>query len=140
MPDTLEAMSLTHYCRAHRLLGYRILDGIGCDHAAELYNGIGAEWMRPELRQKLTELLFVFGPAVFLHDLAYSLSEDRSREAFRRANRQLLANCLICLWDRVPFPTVRFFKGIAAAFAMYAACDSFGWKAWKEADETHHTY
>lgn len=132
-PDAMEAMALMGYCRAHHLRGVEILDGITCERAAELYNGIGAGWMGAELRSRLTSMLFVLEPAAFLHDLTYSLSADRSREAFDRANRDLLANCLLCTWDRVPLATVRFFRTVAAAVAMYGACRDFGWRAWEEA-------
>lgn len=86
------------------------------------YNGIGADWMMPCVRNFVTKSFQRMEPAALVHDVEF-LSSDKSYWKFTKANMRLAYNGLKsgCL-----------FTGIALAII----CQIFGWSAWKEGKET----
>ena len=99
---------------------------------ARCYNGCGPEWMPSDLRDKLTRFLELFEPAFLGHDWDFSNS-DGSEERFHAANLRLLCNCRKLADRKYGWWNWKRYRARAAAFALYEAVETFGWKAWTDA-------
>lgn len=85
------------------------------------YNGIGAEWMSPKLRNIVTKLLRHMEAEALIHDIEYLL-ESKSYWRFTVANFRLFYNGV---------KARHFFSGLMLAII----CQLFGWSAWVEGKE-----
>ena len=104
---------------------------------ARCYNGCGPEWIDnyliygDRIRDKLTRFLELFEPAFLGHDWDFSNS-DGSEERFHAANLRLLCNCRKLADRKYGWWNWKRYRARAAAFALYEAVETFGWKAWTE--------
>ena len=97
------------------------------------YNGIGADWMRAEVRAKITEWLALFEPAALIHDLRYTES-DGYRYGFNRANDEFYRNCRLLAANRYAWYNWRRYRANAVAAILYECVRSEGgWRAWQDA-------
>ena len=127
-----EAAELYGQCKMWELKGVEELKHLSLDQMAAGYNGIGADWMPEALVKKITKYFSVFEPAAFIHDMEYAYDDDRSRDAFKNANRRFLVNCLACLYKLYCLTDKRLWGGIPKAWALYRCVRDFGWKAWEQ--------
>jgi len=115
------------------LEGFDAATQLGFAGMVEAYNGIGAEWLPPEARSKVTEYLALFEPAALIHDCRYQVS-DGSRESFNRANEEFHRNCLKLAEYRYGLFNWRRYRAKAVAHVLYdIVSGQGGWKAWCEA-------
>ena len=96
-----------------------------------IYNGCGPDWLPAFVREKLTDYLDFFQPAFLEHDYSFEYS-DKTHDGFNAANKRLYNNCkkLIAVrysWWREPVSKARRYY---QAYAIYKACDKWGWSAW----------
>lgn len=124
------------YESATKLLGGDFLQEIGIDEAYRLYNGIGAEWMPPKVREAITRHWRIFEPAALIHDVQFALWKDRSLLGFRFVNCIFLCNCVRLSKDSYKWYSPRRYICIRAGRLMYSCLDDFGLRAWKYAGET----
>lgn len=96
------------------------------------FNGCGPEFLPEGVRQTLDRVTSVFAPAFMVHDVEFTLA-DGLKAAFDTANFRLLVNCAKCALDAAPWYSWRRYALIAEAWAIYRACDKFGWIAWLSA-------
>ena len=125
------------------LLGMDFVQGLDVETVRESYNGIGPEFLRPSLREKVTQHFAIFAPAAVVHDLRNEFS-DGTKSSFHAANREFLANCLKLVDVKYPPDTksrsLRLKRDLArqTAYAFYKFVDGApGWRAWLEAKERH---
>ena len=118
--------------------GLDFVSPLGYDVLREGYNGIGPEFLPPELRAKVTEFLSLFEPAALVHDLRNHFG-DGSKEGFLAANDEFRRNCLKLADMRYGMFSLRRYRARAVAQVLYdfVSADSFGWRAWLEAKERH---
>ncbi len=108
---------------------------LGFAETVRAYNGIGAEWLPADVREKVTEYLALFEPAALIHDCRYHVS-DGSRESFNQANAEFLRNCMKLAEYRYGFFNWRRYRAKAVAHVLYdCVSGQGGWKAWCEAYE-----
>ena len=103
------------------------------------YNGIGPEFLKPDVREKVSEFLHIFKPAAVGHDLRNEMS-DGTRKSFRAANDEFLRNCLkLADYYYKDKDARRHLRARAAARVLYGfvSAELFGWRAWLEAKERH---
>ena len=103
------------------------------------YNGIGPEFLKPDVREKVSEFLHIFKPAAVAHDLRNEMS-DGTRKSFRAANKEFYNNCLkLADYHYNGKDERRRRRARAAAMVLYVfvSAESFGWRAWLEAKERH---
>ena len=102
------------------------------------YNGIGPEFLKPDVREKVSEFLHIFKPAAVAHDLRNEMS-DGTRKSFRAANDEFLRNCLKLADYYYRKDERRRRRARAAARVLYGVVSAkfFGWRAWLEAKERH---
>ena len=120
------------------LEGLDFLSRFTYDQLADGYNGIGPEFLKPNVRKKVSEFLHIFKPAAVAHDLRNELS-DGTRKSFRAANDEFYRNCLRLADYHYRDDDKRRRRARAAALALYAfvSAEHFGWRAWQEAKERH---
>ena len=105
---------------------------------ARCYNGCGPEWIDNcliygvRIRDKLTRFLELFEPAFLQHDWDFSNS-DGSEDRFHAANLRLLYNCRKLADRKYGWWNWKRYRARAAAFALFEAVETFGWKAWTDA-------
>lgn len=117
----------------YHLDGMRFMLCFTVDESAAAYNGIGAEWMPADLRDKITEWLTIFEPAALIHDLRYSAS-DGTRKSFNAANMEFRDNCLKIAGAVYPWYSWRRWRARAVAKLLYKCVASDGgWTAWTDA-------
>ena len=115
-----------------KLEGLEIFATVSMEKAAQEYNGIGPEYLDPDLRDSITMRLALFEPAALIHDLRNYLS-DGARPAFEHANKEFLRNCRKCANAAYAWYSWRRWRARAVAKAMYDfVSSSFGWKAWMD--------
>ena len=112
--------------------GSQFLACLPIDVLAASYNGTGPEFLPDSTRQKLDAACRPFLPAVQIHDVDYTFS-DGSVKAFKQANTRLLRNCITCAMDAHPWTSWKRYALILEAWALYRACEKFGWIAWIQA-------
>jgi len=120
------------------LEGLDFLSQFTPDQLADGYNGIGPEFLKPRIREKVSEFLHIFKPAAVGHDLRNELS-DGSRKGFCAANEEFLRNCLRLADYHYPTDAKLRRRARAAARVLYlfVSAENFGWRAWLEAKERH---
>ena len=120
------------------LEGLDFLSQFTRDQLADGYNGIGPEFLKPDVREKVSDFLHIFKPAAVGHDLRNEMS-DGTRESFHAANDEFYRNCckLADYYYAADDPRRR--RARVAALALYAfvSAKRFGWRAWLEAKERH---
>ena len=120
------------------LEGLDFLSQFTPDQLADGYNGIGPEFLKPDVREKVSDFLHIFKPAAVGHDLRNELS-DGSRKGFCAANEEFLRNCLRLADYHYPTDAKLRRRARAAARVLYlfVSAENFGWRAWLEAKERH---
>lgn len=120
------------------LYGMDFVQGLDLETVRESYNGIGPEFLDPEVREKVSELLSIFEPAALVHDLRNEFS-DGTRKGFEYANDEFLKNCLKLADYNYCFINPRRYRARAVAKILYkfVSAEKFGWRAWLEAKERH---
>ena len=111
------------------LEGLDFLSQFTPDQLADGYNGIGPEFLKPRIREKVSEFLHIFKPAAVGHDLRNELS-DGSRKGFCAANEEFLRNCL-------RLADYHYARAAARVLYLLVSAENFGWRAWLEAKERH---
>ena len=112
--------------------GSQFLAYLPLEVLAASYNGTGPEFLPDSIRQKLDGAGRPFLPAVMIHDVDFTLS-DGSEESFKQANTRLLGNCITCALNAHPWTSWKRYALILEAWALYRACEKFGWVAWIQA-------
>lgn len=115
-----------------QLDGWELVLAVPFDSLLKFYNGTGPENLPEAIREKLDKIAKPFLPAVMVHDLDFTWS-DGTVKSFNEANKRLLKNCIICATDAAPWYSWRRYALIAEAWAIYRACQKFGWVAWLSA-------
>ncbi|MBQ3749292.1 MAG: hypothetical protein II863_17930 [Kiritimatiellae bacterium] len=135
---TSEIAELKRLAVAAGLDGLDFLAQFTDDQLADGYNGIGPEFLKPRIREKVSEFLHIFKPAALGHDLRNELS-DGTRAGFERANDEFLRNCRKLADYHYADSPRRRRRARAAALVLYGfvSARQFGWKAWLEAKERH---
>ena len=139
MTDEKEINELLEIATAANLDGLDFLSQFTEDQLADGYNGIGPEFLKPDVREKVSEFLHIFKPAAVAHDLRNEMS-DGTRKSFRAANDEFLRNCLkLADYYYKGKDARRHVRARAAARVLYAfvSAEGFGWRAWLEAKERH---
>jgi hypothetical protein len=90
------------------------------------YNGIGAEWMPPKVRNIVTAAFRHMEPETMVHDIDFIIL-PKSFWNFTKANLRLAFNA---------FKARHTLYGIALA----VICQLFGWSAWKDGKESMAFY
>ena len=121
-----------------QLDGWEFVLAVPLDSLLKSYNGTGSDNLPEAIREKLDKIAKPFHPAVMVHDLNFTWS-DGTVKAFNAANKRLLGNCIICASDAAPWYSWRRYALIAEAWAIYRACDRFGWSAWLAAYNKNQT-
>lgn len=121
------------------LEGLDFLSRFTYDQLADGYNGIGPEFLKPNVRKKVSEFLHIFKPAAVGHDLRNELS-DGTRESFYAANDEFYRNCLkLADYYYKGKDSRRWHRARAVADILYrcVCAENFGWRAWQEAKDRH---
>jgi hypothetical protein len=121
--------SITQLLALIKVKNYSVPEGFdeaSVSYLEVIYNGIGAEWMNPKVRNMLAKFLKCLEPDALIHDFEFSGS-NKSYFAFTKANLRLAYNA---------------FKGGHALAGTAAAilCQVFGWSAWMDGKETMAYY
>lgn len=105
------------------------------DVLAREYNGIGPEFLEPNLRDKVTSWFHIFEPAALIHDMRNTLS-DGERLNFEKANKEFLNNCLKIADSTYPWWRPRRYLARLVARLLYEFVQSdYGWRAWLDCYE-----
>ena len=108
------------------------------DELDAAFNGCGPEFLPDAARQTLDRVTTVFAPAFMVHDVEFTLA-DGLKVAFDAANLRLLVNCAKCALDAAPWNSLRRYALLGESWAIYRACDRFGWSAWLAAYNKNQT-
>ena len=125
--------ALEHIAKAAKLEGAEILDKYTIADLAEIYNGIGPEFLPDETRNKVTAYLSIFEAAALIHDVRYH-EGDGTRKAFNYANSEFRVNCRKLAEFHYAWYNWRRYRAYAVATMLYEAVSSeFGWIAFSQA-------
>lgn len=102
------------------------------DAVVECYNGIGPDWLPASIRNMVTEHFGYFRAGALVHDWEFQHGEDRSREAFTKANDRLESNCKKLLQKGVPWYKRWLYRNRPKMLAE--ACQLWGWGAWQDGE------
>ena len=120
------------------LQGREAVLALTLDELDAAYNGCGPEYLPSFARKALDKITAVFAPAVMVHDVDFT-NADGLKAAFDAANKRLLANCVKCALDAAPWYSRQRYILLAEAWAIYRACEKFGWSAWLAAYNPNQT-
>lgn len=120
------------------LAGKESVLGIALEDLELAYNGCGPEYLPSFARKALDKITAVFAPAFMVHDVDFT-NADGLKAAFDEANYRLLINCVKCALDAAPWYSRQRYILLAEAWAIYRACDKFGWSAWLAAYNQNQT-
>lgn len=120
------------------LQGRDIVLSLTLEQLDAAYNGCGPEYLPSFARKALDKITAVFAPAVMVHDVDFT-NADGLKAAFDAANFRLLVNCVKCALDSAPWNSRQRYILLAEAWAIYRACDKFGWSAWLAAYNQNQT-
>lgn len=120
------------------LQGRDIVLALTIEQLDNAYNGCGPEYLPSFARKALDKITAVFAPAFMVHDVDFTLA-DGLKAAFDAANFRLLINCMKCALDAAPWYSRQRYILLAEAWAIYRACDKFGWSAWLAAYNQNQT-
>ena len=131
MATEKEINELLEVAEAAGLDGLDWLRSLGITIICEGYNGIGPEFLKPEVRAMVSQYLAPFAPAAVVHDLRNHFG-DGTREKF------LMAKLAHYHYKQDP---QKLALALAAAEVLYlcVSADAFGWRAWLEASEEART-
>ena len=121
-----------------KLEGLDFLASFTYEQLSDGYNGIGPEFLKPDVREKVSDFLHIFKPAAVVHDLRNELSNG-TRDGFRAANDEFYRNCIRLAGYHYPWYSRYRYRARAAALVLYAfvSTEHFGWRAWLEAKDRH---
>ena len=108
------------------------------DELDAAFNGCGPESLPEGVRQTLDRVTTVFAPAFMVHDVEFTLA-DGLKAAFDATNLRLLVNCVKCALDAAPRNSWKRNTLLGESWAIYRACDRFGWSAWLAAYNKNQT-
>lgn len=119
---------------AAKEMGLEMRIHLPVEEVARIYNGVGPEWMREELRAKADKLSQTLLPAVMIHDVDYEYGSGTMLD-FQLANRRLEANGRKCADYRYGWynPMRYIVRHQAKVYAKL--CDLLGFPAYAEAVE-----
>ena len=120
------------------LQGRDIVLALTLEQLDTAFNGCGPEYLPSFARKALDKITAVFAPAVMVHDVDFT-NADGLKAAFDAANKRLLVNCVKCALDAAPWYSRQRYILLAEAWAIYRACDKFGWSAWLAAYNQNQT-
>jgi len=127
--------ALVHIAKAAKLEGAEILDKYTVAELAEIYNGIGPEFLPEETRNKVTAYLSIFEAAALIHDVRFHES-NKTRKAFNFANMEFRENCRILGEFNYAWYNWKRYRAYAVSTILYEAVSSdFGWIAFKSANK-----
>lgn len=139
---TIDRLNELNHLRAEvarlNLLGKESVLCIAIEDLDLAYNGCGPEYLPSFARKALDKITAVFDPAVMVHDVDFT-NADGLKAAFDAANYRLLVNCVKCALDAEPWTSWKRYTLLAEAWAIYRACDKFGWSAWLAAYKQNQT-
>lgn len=128
-----EIDELVQIAVAADLEGLDFLSTFTYDQLADGYNGIGPEFLGPELRAKATAHLALFEPAALIHDMRNDVG-DGTRYAFNYANIEFRENCEKLAKAAYPWWSWRRYRALAVSRLLYDFVSGQpGWVAWCEA-------
>lgn len=118
------------------LYGVSFMRTFNPEDIQDAFNGIGAEFLKDEIRGWLSKTLKVFLAAAMIHDLRNEMS-DGSREAFWIANDEFRRNCIKLAKIEYGIFSKKRYRALLVAQILYCFVSSevFGWKAWLDAKE-----
>ena len=105
---------------------------------AKIYNGTGPAFLPDSIRGALDKAAKTFLPAIMVHDGDFEDS-DGTFKSFKVANLRLLVNCAKCALDAAPWDSCKRYALLGESWAIYRACDRFGWSAWMAAYNKNQT-
>lgn len=117
----------------HKLPGYECLTKFSDEELADMYNGIGADWMPDWSRKAADNIWPIFLPCALIHDVRYATEKDRSRAMFYKVNDDLRKGCLYCADHHFAWWRPSRYLARRSGKILAQACDDFGFRAWKEA-------
>lgn len=129
--------ALVHIAKAAKLEGAEILDKYTVAQLAEIYNGIGPEFLPEETRNRVTAYLSIFEAAALIHDVRFQ-EGNKTRKAFNYANAEFRENCRKVAEFHYTWYNWRRYRAYAVATMLYKAVSSeFGWIAFTEASNAN---
>ena len=129
--------ALVHIAKAANLEGAEILDNYTVAQLAEIYNGIGPEFLPEETRNRVTAYLSIFEAAALIHDVRFQES-DKTRKAFNFANMEFRENCRTLGEFHYAWYNWRRYRAYAVSTILYEAVSSdLGWIAFNQASNTN---
>lgn len=132
MPDTDNVADLIAQAYTYDLDMPMSLRRASLGAVAACYNGCGPDWLPEPVRNWLTGHFGYFAAAFLIHDWEFENEEDRSHQAFTRANDRLEANCERLKAKGVPWYKRWLYRGRPKLLA--GACQLCGWGAWKDGE------
>lgn len=133
--DFIREADYVLYARDLGLSGAEFIGNLSLGQIRVAYNGIGPEWLKPSLRQKLDRWLYVFVVCTVIHDCRFVYDNDGSDAKFRAANDELERNCLIVADAEYSWYNPLRYLWRHRARVVAKACRDFGWSAWRDAYE-----
>lgn len=129
--------ALVRIAKAAKLEGAEILYKYTIAELADIYNGIGPEFLPEDVRDKVTAYLSIFEAAALIHDVRFH-EGDGTRKAFNYANAEFRDNCRKLAEFHYAWYNWRRYRAYAVATMLYEAVSSeFGWIAFTEASNTN---
>lgn len=129
--------ALVGVAKAANLEGAEILDNYTVAQLAEIYNGIGPEFLPEETRNKVTAYLSIFEAAALIHDVRFQES-DKTRKAFNFANMEFRENCRLLGEFHYAWHSWKRYRAYAVSTILYEAVSSdLGWIAFNQATNTN---
>ncbi len=111
-----------------KLEGRELTRGYNIDELLVICNGIGAEWMDQDAREKISQSLPTLEPGAFLHDIRYHEGgDDEDREY---ADEEFLRNGLRAAAWKYPWWHYKRYAVRGAAKICYRAVRLGGAAAW----------
>ena len=97
-----EVAGLIERAKDARLDGADMLEAHGLLWCLKNWNGAGPEFLPKRVRDRLTDHLAFFAPALLIHDADFALSDGKIT-TFQAANERLRSNCRRLVLDAHPF-------------------------------------
>lgn len=112
--------------------GCNTVSALSIDELASAFNGTGPSFFPTRIRAKLDNAARPLLPAIMVHDVDFQKSTGREDD-FHSANDRLLRNAIRCACDDKPWYSLKRYALVIEAYALYLACERFGWIAWLSA-------
>ena len=118
------------------LYGSDFMRGLKPEQIAAACNGCGPEAWPEAWRAHLDSWLSTFRLAFDIHDCRFTYDNDGSRVKFDAANDELEKNCLVLADEKYAwYNPFRYFARNRAHIIADACRSTFGWQAFREANE-----